>query len=714
MPATRKFRRRVNIGLLAMAFVLIMLTSFVSVSSTSALGESMARVAHTRSVKDMLLEMQVALFAAQSTGMRYMISGQGDYMMEHRAHLRRIDDLIKQLGDATADNPRQQENLSKLIIAFDALVERSRDSLKLKLQAIEAHDERAPLSRLRDGAGVPIANAVLDQILVMTQEEDSLLLVRTRERDALVKQTNATVLIANSLALVAGVLGFVALRRAQRESENNLLVELRAAQARRASEEKSAFLANMSHEIRTPMNAIFGFTQLLSDSVTEPVQRDWVQSIKKSGDVLLGLINDVLDLSKIEAGKLQLNLVGTDIAELVGETLDLFAPLAAEKGLFLSREIDRENLVPVVVDAQRLRQVLMNLVSNAVKYTESGGVVVRVSTTPSVMTEGRDLRLIVSDSGVGIDPDQQAKIFEPFHQADSPDGKVRPGTGLGLSITRRLVDVMKGRIHVDSHLGKGSTFLVEIPALAEAPPATSPAADSRTVDFNRLPPLKVLIVDDVAWNAEVAKGYLRDSHHDVFVASDGLEGVNAAKALQPDVVLMDLRMPRMSGYEARDAIRADATLARTAIIAITASSLGGEEAALRASFDGYVRKPYVPAELFSALQAIFGARDAATPATAAAPEAEEFSLPAHLDAAALARWRALRGEPLQALRRGMRMREIARYASTLATLAVELDYPVLATRAQALAKAVDLFDVVAVKLLLDELADWPEDRIRGG
>ncbi len=710
MGGTRstQFGHRVNNGLLALAFVLILATSLVSVWSTNALSESIARVSHTYQVKDLVVRMGTALGGVEATGLRYMISGKSQYLMEHRAALREMDEVNVALAAMSQENPRQEANVSDFIQLYDQLVERSKQSLDIKRRAIEAGDELSPIQRIRDGVGSDLIERMRTGLTKMTAEEDRSMAQRADERDALVKQTNATVLTANGLALVAGLLGFVAIRRSQRESENMLLVELKAAQARRASEEKSVFLANMSHEIRTPMNAIFGFTQLLSETVTGPVERDWVMSIKKSGQVLLGLINDVLDLSKIEAGKLQLNMQPCDLNEILAETIELFSPLAAEKGVFLTREVDEMAVEPVIIDGQRVRQVLMNLISNAVKYTEQGGVVVRLTMSRGREPERRDVRLLVSDSGVGIERDQLANIFDPFHQADSSDGKVRQGTGLGLSITRRLVDLMRGHIQVNSEPGNGSTFVVEIPDLVVADIAPLPTSDEpESVDFNRLKPLTVLVVDDVSWNAEVAKGFLRKSHHVVHIASDGLEGVAAAKTLKPDVVLMDLRMPRMNGYEARDAIRTDPNLADVAIVAVTASSVSGEERTLRATFDGYIQKPYTPADLFSALSSLYGAAEAEPDGSLVADTGPEVvSAPSPQIAA---RWQQLRGESLRELRRSMRMREISACAEELRELAAEWPNRRLGAHAARLASAVDRFDVAAVKQLLDTLANWKED-----
>ena len=716
-----QFRNRANVGLLALAFLVILATSFVSVRSINALRESIGWVNHTMEVKDDLARLQFALHDMETAGLRFMIDGRAEHRSELTRNIDAIGERLVHLRTVASDNLDQSRLVELLTKDHEILGERARASIAIKDADIARGDDRAAIRRLRDGKGERIVDRRRTRIQRMIQIEDGLLAQRQAERDVLVKQTNATLLIANGLALFAGLIGFLALRRAQRESENALLLQLRAAQARRASEEKSAFLANMSHEIRTPMNAIFGFAQLLADHVDEPLQREWVASIRKSGQVLLTLINDVLDLSKIEAGKLQLNSQGTDIGELVEETLSLFGAMAEAKDIALRLEIARDGLVPVAVDAPRLRQILMNLISNAVKYTEHGTVTVGVDMMRSPLG-GHDLRIRVKDTGTGIHPDEQVKIFEPFYQADSLDGKTRQGTGLGLSVTRLLVQLMQGRIQVVSKPGEGALFQVDIPALPEAEAVVPNLADgfAETVDFDRLPPLRILVVDDVDWNVEVARGYLRGSHHQLAIARDGEEAVTVARAFRPDVVLMDLRMPRMNGYRATEAIRADIAARGARIIAVTASSMTDEHASTEVRFDGYVRKPYAPAELLGALVALFGERSngrgslprAGEPADAAAADAVEDARGGSATASpaedrraeALAEWAAVRGAPLEALRTRMRMREIGEFSRRLDVLAALIADPRLLDEARQLQRAVQRFDVNRMKAVLDRLA----------
>jgi len=698
-----RFRHQINNGLLALAFVLILATSAVSVTSTNELGASIGLVSHTHQTLELLTRMKVATGDAQSNGLRYLITGNPENQLAQREALAEMYSLKVQLGQIVRDNALQRSYMADFGELYDAFLARSMESMAYKQKALKSGNETAFVKRIKEGVGFNIIKNMRQVLDKMTVEENRLMILRVEERDTLVKQTNATVLIANALALVAGVIGFTAIRRSQDESKKMLMIELRAEQARQASEEKSSFLANMSHEIRTPMNAIFGFTQLLSESVTAPLERDWVKSIKKSGQMLLALINDVLDLSKIEAGKLQLQLQPTNIHELVGEIVDMFAPDAREKGIFLKQEIESTEREPMLLDGQRMRQILMNLLSNAIKYTERGGVVVRLVLSPQHDPDLRHLRLFITDSGVGIDPEQLIKIFEPFHQADSPDGKIRQGTGLGLSICRRLVNAMQGEIKVNSELGKGSTFMVEIPnvRVAENWP-DSQVENGNKVDFNRLRPLTVLVVDDVAWNTEIARGFLRNSHHAVHIADNGLDAVAMAKKLRPDVVLMDLRMQGMNGFEASDAIRSDPELQdiRIEIVAVTASSLNNEEKALRESFDGYVRKPYTPLDLFNALDDLFGKDKSGTD--------KSGDMPDKWSDARQSQWQRLRGDDLRDLQKSMRMREIGDYAKKLRQFSLETGFALLDQRATALSDAVQRFDVVAVNDALATIASMPE------
>ena len=703
------FRYRVYNGLLLFAVVLVMGTSILSLRATNELQQSVEKASHTQRVLQEISRFWGLMGDSESHGLRFVITGSEPFLIEYRHTVRAMGESLDALEAMVADNPFQSANAAALRQMQSERMQYAATTQQLQLQAESGSSSaaRAVTQRINSGVGAKMGAEMRVLIEQMIREEYKLLEQRNEQRNQMIRQNWATVLIANALALVAGLFGYSATRRIQHQAQEAFRAELRAEQARRSSQDKSLFLASMSHEIRTPMNAIFGFTNLLAERVTDPVQADYISAIRKSGQALLSLINDVLDLSKMEAGKLDLREEPTDLHEVVDQVLTMFRQVAAEKGIYLKAEFEGRASRPLLVDPVRLRQVLINLVSNAVKYTEQGGIVLRITCQPSKVDDHCDLRVEVIDSGTGIPPHQLSLIFEPFEQGDNVDGKSREGTGLGLSIARRLVDLMGGKLSANSTLGEGSAFAFEINdrPLADAPTSVQPVTGP-TVDFNRLPPLRMLVVDDVAWNRDLALAYLRDTHHHIRQASDGLAALDEIREERPDVVLMDLRMPRLSGDQAMQRIRADPAYADLPVIAVTASSMSEDEHWLRQRFDGYVRKPYSKADLFEALAEHFPPAPLEQVAEGSVEEAPaaldaQPGGPANPDRAALDELRALAGDARQRLRASLRMREVGHYADRLSALATTLQWPVLGEHARQLHAAIDSFDVAAVKRLLD-------------
>ena len=368
--------------------------------------------------------------------------------------------------------------------------------------------------------------------------------------------------------------------------------------AEQASRAKSKFLATMSHEIRTPLNGVLGMTRLLLDQSTVTEQREKLEIINDSGEALRAILDDILDFSKLEAGRVELEAADFDVARVVRSTVALMDSRAKLKGLTLEVEIADD--VPKMVngDANRLRQVLLNLVGNAVKFTETGGVRVLVS----VESDGSRLRFAVEDTGIGIDAAAQRRLFQDFTQADASVARRFGGSGLGLAICKRLAALMGGDIGVESQPGRGSRFWVAIPfanALnVDSAPICAPAAIAATER-----PLRVLLAEDNAINQMVISGLLERRGHQVTMAENGLEAVNAARGGGFDVILMDMLMPVLDGVEAARFIRSlPPPVGETPIIALTASVLEGDARKCReAGMDDFVSKPVAPDTLYAAL-----------------------------------------------------------------------------------------------------------------
>lgn len=632
---------------------------------------------------------------AETSQRGFLLTGEEAYLEPYKIAQQ---ELPKRFAEMT-DQIHRDVNLAKALLEIRGDAEKKMLELSLSIEKRRTDGNEAALAMVRTGEGKMLMDRLRERTNHLQNWHLDMAAAAAKLRAGEMRWAQIVTNISGVCAVGAGLLALALLRMKQTHEvrEETLIGEKEQAQT--ADREKSTFLANMSHEIRTPMNAILGFSELLAPEMKTERQKNYVAAITTAGTSLLRLINDILDISKVEAGMVTLNPEPINMSELCAFLHTVFNEQAARRGLKLETVVDETLPRALLLDRLRVRQVLINLIGNSLKFTKLGGVMVKIHAAEET-THGSTLDLVleVSDTGVGIPQDRQDAIFKPFVQGGVHKQAELAGTGLGLNIVQRLTTLMGGTLELESTEGIGSTFRVCLPGvpISARLPVAEETRDTSTVDFNDFTPNRFLVVDDNEVNRQLLMGIFEETHHEVRFAANGAEALEMVEQEIPDLVLMDLRMPVMDGREALRRLRETQGLELIPVVAVTASSVADDEASLREKFNGYLRKPFSRAELYYEIAQFIPRlpRPAATEAgpaqesAPAAPRPEQTMADAKILAEIL---RDLEREVWGKLRDSPGLMETKQFAGKLAQLAEIHASPRLAAYADDLRKATDTF-----------------------
>ncbi|GAB6143405.1 AAA family ATPase [Desulfocicer niacini] len=483
--------------------------------------------------------------------------------------------------------------LNKDMLSVDMINYVLRTGQIANLDQFSGHIEDTYLKQIKPQSLIILpANVSSRMIAVIYLEHTRIKNMFTPNKQDMIKLLSTQIAISLNNAQIYNQLEQRVIERTKELVAQNKELAIARNKADEANEAKSEFLANMSHELRTPLNAVTGFSELLTSLVSDSKQKSYLDAIKTAGRNLLTLINDILDLSKIEAGRFDIEYVPVNLNSIFMEIEQIFKITCQAKGLRLSISHSPELSDWLYLDEIRIRQILLNLVGNAIKFTDDGYVAISSHHAPKGKNR-MDLTISVEDTGIGIPKEKQTKIFKSFEQQDKQDTIKYGGTGLGLTITKRLVELMDGTISVTSTQGKGSRFsinFVNVKIASSESPIFEP--DTITLENIKFTPVKVLIVDDIESNRLLLKETLSKVNLEVITANNGQEAILLARELSPELIIMDIRMPVLSGHKAAQQLKKDKETMHIPIIALTAASTKSErELALNKGFDAFLSKP---------------------------------------------------------------------------------------------------------------------------
>jgi signal transduction histidine kinase/DNA-binding response OmpR family regulator len=530
------------------------------------------------------------------TGQRgYLLTGELSYLAPYRTALSAEPRLLATLSGGEPGDRLLSVDVRRLTVVVHAKLAELRETLQLRFQGHSA----AALALVRTNRGSRLMAAIRLDTAAMNKRADVLIEAERKRSHAGQARANLAGLIAYLASGVLVVLMVLVLRRYATAERGRHVAGIAQLEAERLSDAKTGFLSRVSHELRTPLNAVLGFGQLLEIEKLDPDQRETLEQILAGGRHLLAIVNDLLDLSRVESGELRLSTEPVQLAEIIREARSLATPQAADRAVKV-RPRDIPEALYVTADRQRLRQVLLNLISNAIKYNRPGGDVA----LSAGKIESGDIRIEITDTGIGISQEDIGRLFTPFERLDAASRGIE-GTGLGLAVAKGLVETMNGSLTITSERGVGTTVWIELPVSAAPTLMPAPAADPARWSVRKSPQgaLTVLYIEDNPSNVRLVEKILAlRKQVTLFVATDGASGVTLARQHHPTVILLDLHLPDTLGENVLRQIQDDPATVDIPVIIVSADASPSQVHQLRAAgASGYLTKPFDVNELLEAI-----------------------------------------------------------------------------------------------------------------